>query len=153
MFVTGQPPSLQREGFGMTETQKQQIREYREFGYGYKKIGQLAGISENTVKTFCRRNGLGGTAAAGKPAQAGDSCLCCGKLIVQAPGRKKRKFCSDKCRNKWWNAHPDEVNRKTVYNFICLCCGKPFTVYGNAHRKYCSHACYVKDRFGGGRHE
>lgn len=34
---------------------------------------------------------------------------------------------------------------------VCPVCKKPFTVYGNANRKYCSHECYIEDRFGGGR--
>ena len=32
----------------------------------------------------------------------------------------------------------------------CARCGKPFTAYGNAGRKYCSHSCYIADRFKGG---
>lgn len=32
-------------------------------------------------------------------------CLCCGKEVVQPGGRKEKKFCSDKCRNKWWNSN------------------------------------------------
>lgn len=135
----------------MTEMQKQQIKGYRDCGYGYKKIGQLMGISENTVKTYCKRNGLGGVAA--KPAKECCICKSCGKPIVQVPGRKQKKFCSDRCRNQWWNSHLDLVNRKAHYNFICPCCKRPFTAYGNANRKYCSHECYIEDRFGGGHHE
>lgn len=37
---------------------------------------------------------------------------------------------------------------KYIYNFSCKYCGKSFSVYGNAHRKYCCHDCYIKDRFG-----
>ena len=37
----------------------------------------------------------------------------------------------------------DEVKHKAVYTYECACCGKPFTAYGNSHRKYCSHECYV----------
>ena len=44
------------------------------------------------------------------------------------------------------------VKRKAVYTFTCPACGKEFTVYGNSHRKFCSHACYIAYRFGGVRH-
>ena len=37
-----------------------------------------------------------------------------------------------------------------VYTFICPECGKEFTAYGNAKRKYCSHVCYIAARFKGG---
>lgn len=137
----------------MTGEQRTAIAGYRGIGYGYKKISQLIGVSENTIKTYCKRNGLGGVAAPARSAEEGSVCKCCGKPIVQMPGRKARKFCSDKCRNRWWNTHLELVNRKAIYEFVCPACGKPFTVYGNAHRKYCSHECYIEDRFGGGRYE
>ena len=36
---------------------------------------------------------------------------------------------------------------------VCPICGKTFMSHKNAKRKYCSHECYIKDRFGGGQHE
>ena len=137
----------------MTNEQRAAIAESRKNGCGYKKISQLTGISENTIKTYCKRNGLGGTAVPAPAAEGGTACKCCGAPITQTPGRKFRKFCSDRCRNSWWNSHLDLVNRKANYEFVCPTCGKPFTAYGNANRKYCSHSCYIEDRFGGGRHE
>lgn len=79
------------------------------------------------------------------------NCPCCGVKVAQNPGRKAKRFCSDKCRNKWWNSRLDQVERKAHYEFVCAYCKKPFTAYGNAGRKYCSHECYIKDRFGGGQ--
>ena len=134
----------------MTDTQKKEIGNLREAGYGYKKIAEQMGLSENTVKTYCRRHGLGGNRATKVNAENKGVCLSCGLLVEQKPGRKEKKFCSDKCRNKWWNAHLDLVKRKAVYEYECPHCKKTFTAYGNAHRKYCSHECYIADRFGGG---
>ena len=143
----------------MTEQQKQQIEKLRRDGYGYIKIAQALGVSQNTVKSYCRRKNLTGSLGTqqpkmGIPSDNGDHfCLCCGAPVAQNPGRKQKKFCSDKCRNKWWNSNLDKVNRKANYEFICPHCKKPFTVYGNANRKYCSHECYVADRFGGGLYD
>lgn len=138
----------------MNDTQRQQIRKLRSEGYGYTRISEVLGISRDTIKTFCRRNGLGGATKPSDPAVGdGPFCQCCGVVVEQHPGRKLKKFCSDRCRNKWWNSHLDQVNRKAHYEFECAHCKKPFTAYGNAGRKYCSHACYVADRFGGGAHE
>ena len=47
-------------------------------------------------------------------------------------------------------AHPEAVKQKAVYTFTCQECGKEFTAYGNAKRKYCSHSCYIAARFKGG---
>ena len=42
----------------MTDEQRVQIINLREVGNGYKKIGQILGLSENTVKSFCQRRNL-----------------------------------------------------------------------------------------------
>lgn len=130
----------------MTDAQRAAIADYRANGYGYKKISQLIGVSENTVKSFCRRSEA---EAATPEVRVEKTCLFCGKTVPQTPGRKEKKFCSDFCRNRWWNGNLDLVNRRAMYEFVCPTCGKPFTAYGNRNRKYCSHACYIEDRFGG----
>lgn len=130
----------------MTNEQKEQILAYKRDGFGYKKIGQLMGLSENTIKSFCRRN----KAEEKQNDMQSGICPYCGKPLQVSTGRKQRKFCSDKCRMKWWNEHLDRVDKKANYEFVCACCKKPFTAYGNAHRKYCCHECYIEDRFGGG---
>ena len=127
----------------MTDAQKKQIREYRNGGYGYKKIAQTLGISVNTVKSFCRRNDINGDTVI-KP-----SVTLTGE-IQQIAKQKKKRFCCDKCRNEWWNSHLDQVKRKAVYDFKCPHCGKEFHIYGDRRRKYCSHECYIADRFKGG---
>lgn len=133
----------------MTDEQKMQITSLREEGNGYKKIAQILGVSTNTVKSFCQRKNISGVTV---PVTGSESqCQCCWKAIKQMPGRKPKKFCSDRCRMEWWNSHLDQVQRKANYDFICPVCKKPFTSYGNANRKYCSHECYIEDRFGGGR--
>ena len=138
----------------MTNTQKNQITELRNRGYGYATIANATGIKKDTIAAFCRKNGLAGTKASNtRITLSSDACLCCGTPIQQKSGKKRRKFCSSDCRVKWWNSHPEKVKRKAVYSFICAFCGKEFTAYGNANRKYCCHKCYVADRFGGENRE
>ena len=147
-------PSISMEVDNMNDTQRQQIRELRGEGYSYGRISQALGLSENTIKTFCRRNGLGGVV--NNPTQidaTGHFCLCCGVPVQQTAGRKEKKFCSDRCGMKWWNSHLDKVDRRANYEYVCPYCKKSFTVYGNKNRKYCSHECYIADRFGGGSHD
>ena len=136
----------------MTDAQKIQIGKLRGAGLGYKKIAEQMGLSENTVKTYCRRHGLGGNMTHLQNVVQSEEhhCLCCGTPVQQTPGRKEKKFCSDGCRNKRWNSHLDKVERKANYEFVCPHCKKPFIAYGNKNRKYCSHECYIADRFGGG---
>ena len=42
----------------MNDIQKAQIRELRLQGVGYRKIAKETGMSENTVKSYCRRHPL-----------------------------------------------------------------------------------------------
>ena len=133
----------------MTDLQKEQIATLRSQGYGYKRIGQLMGLSVNTVKTYCKRNALGGSVT-NQTGSAEKVCKCCRATLVQTPGRKRRVFCSDACRTKWWNAHPELVKHRGDRQVICGHCGKPFSANKNSTRKYCSHACYIADRFHGG---
>lgn len=58
----------------------------------------------------------------------------------------KMRFCSDYCCQKWWNSHPEAVDRKAWYTLTCAYCGKEFKSYGN--KKYCSKECYYNARFG-----
>jgi len=67
----------------------------------------------------------------------------CGVEVEQTAGRKRKKFCSDKCRMTWWSK-----NKKTGFVLWCQQCKKQFTAYPDRKRKYCSHECYVKARFG-----
>lgn len=110
----------------MTNEQKLLILSLRAEGLGYRKVADKLGISENTVKSFCRRQ----KEAPQVDAPTGSVCKCCGAPIQQTPGRKEKKFCSDKCRREWWNSHLDQVDRRAIYEMTCPGCGKRFTVYG-----------------------
>ncbi len=135
----------------MTEEQKKQVTRLRLDGCGYKKISEITGISRDNIRGFCKRHGLSGVMAQTQAGQQQDGwCRECGVKLQQVKGRKHRIFCSKECREKWWHDHPDQLRRRAVYSFVCACCGKPFTAYGNAGRKYCCHSCYIQARFKGG---
>lgn len=123
----------------MTDLQKREIQTMRSNGASYGEIAAVLHISASTVKSYLRRS---------KPASV---CECCGKEVTQVKGRKHKRFCSDTCRFKWWAEHRSEVRQNAVRTVVCPSCGKEFSVYGNLKRKYCCHACYITDRFGGGR--
>lgn len=135
----------------MTAEQKCIITDLRNKGFSYTQIAEQAGISRNTIKSYCRRNNVKIEMERNKSDVL--SCKQCGKKLEDMSGRKKPKFCSKECRTKWWNTHLEEVNKKAIYYFTCACCGKRFTAYGNKSRKYCSHNCYITARFGGGNDE
>jgi len=116
----------------MTLIQKQRIAELRGKGTTYAAIALELGISENTVKSYCRRN---------KVEFAANACPECGNALLHTPHKKQKRFCSDKCRLAWWAKNPQEMKRRAVYDFVCPRCKNPFTAYGNAKRKFCSVSC------------
>ena len=134
----------------MTEEQKNMVIKRRNSGLGYGAIAKKTGLTKDAVVAFCRRNGLVGNMAGKAQEGTGSRCKECGAVLVQAEGMKTRVFCSAQYQKKWWKEHPEMLNKKAVYTHTCAGCGREFTAYGNSRRKYCSHACYIKDRFGGG---
>lgn len=114
----------------MTNEQKLRIAAYRKAGIGYKQIAKELDLSANTVKSYCRRNGLSNEAMVQRLPES--VCENCGKSIEQKKGKKHKRFCSDRCRNQWWNSHLDQVKRKANYEYICPTCKIKFTVYGKA---------------------
>lgn len=113
------------------------ISNMRSQGKSAAAIAESLDLSINTVKSYLRRH-----------PEMENSRLCpqCGKPVLQQTGRKEKKFCSDRCRNSWWNHHPAEINRKAYYTLVCQCCGKEFECYGNQKRKFCSRECYKNHR-------
>lgn len=136
----------------INDQQKKAIQSLRSAGMGYKSIAARLSLPLGTVKSYCARK-------CGKPKHSlsrprpslilgqGEPCKECGQLFTQVNGAKKRLFCSDKCRQIWWNKHPEMLHRKALYPFVCAQCGGEFQAYGNNHRKYCSRGCYVAARF------
>lgn len=122
----------------MTLEEKSKIYQLKKEGYGYKKIANELGLSVSSVQSFLKRNPM--------DLDLLGTCKRCGMTIQSIKGKKRKQFCSDRCRWDWWNSHIKEVNKKAFYTLTCKHCGKEFTAYGNQKRVYCCHDCYVKDK-------
>jgi len=131
----------------MTTIEKEKVRYLRGEGLGYKAIAAQLEVSVNAVKGFCKRNGLSGVAAT----NADDSCRQCGKLLIQNPKSRKRKYCSDNCRALWWSRHSYLITPKEQNKCVCVHCGCAFYSGPSKNRKYCGRPCYIAARFGGER--
>ena len=128
----------------MTDIQKETIRYLRRNGQRYADIAVRLEVSESTVKTFCHRAGLT------EAPERDTACRQCGAELHHRQGSKARKFCSDTCRLAWWRQHPYLLQRAAIYKIDCAHCGRTFESYGNKGRKYCSHGCYIRARYGKG---
>lgn len=157
----------------MTQQEKDRLAAYRRDGLGCTEIARRLSLSVNTVKSYCRRNGLSGyekngigatgnrevkkrnpegsndRQAAGELPREGSTCPQCGQSFDSSVHSRPKRFCSDCCRMAWWHAHRGE--EKGAVNRRCPQCGRVFRT--SRVQKYCSHACYTVHRFGGQRDE
>ena len=140
---------LVEEGCEMIDEQRRQIKKLRYQGLGYKEIAKITGLSRDTIRGYCKRNGLHGFASelaneykkVMKEEFLYTLCLNCGKKLKQNSLGRKKKYCSMDCKTEWEKTH-----RKSN-TFYCEYCGKEYKSLGIKERKYCSHKCYAKDRF------
>ena len=123
----------------MNEIQKHKLVRLKKQGRSYKEIASALSISEGTIKSFFRRQKL-------KSKEIYTKCKNCGATLEKSSRSNVKKFCSNLCRYKWWRKNT-ENNRKCVKINICKNCSKKFKSYYNKDRKYCSHECYINDRF------
>ena len=122
----------------MLQNKSAEIERLRIEGIGYRRIAARLGISENTVKSYLKRN---------KQKQRSEellkTCKQCGKVIEQQPHKRKKEFCSDYCRSRWWRKNADlSIGDKAVQK-KCPMCNKPFFVYRSEKRSFCSRECYL----------
>lgn len=133
----------------VTQQQKEQISTLRASGTSLGKIATTLGISVNTVKSYCKRNPIiAAPAPAPAPVQTERIAHCpqCNAVLEQFPGHRQKRFCSAKCRTAWWKAHPEQLERKKLFQVECRHCGTVFLQYGSRPRKFCSRGCYLAHR-------
>ena len=138
----------------MTKEMGKQITSLRLKGLGYRSIAIVVGTSKENVRYYCKTHGLDGTADLIKlnfeeQKNNPDNCKYCGKRIERNPHSGKKLFCTDECRRSWWKEHPEESKHSGEATYECRCayCKRVFYSYGKKDRKYCSHDCYIQDRF------
>ena len=124
----------------LTERQKYKITTLRRDGITYKSISKQMDLPVSQIRSFC----LSRTAPQNDKA---GYCKTCGKKLSHTPGYKKKIFCSDGCRQDWWNRFGDLKYGKgrATFNIVCKHCGKEFITYGK-NRKYCNREFYSKDK-------
>lgn len=139
----------------MTEEQALQIRELRSKGLGYSSISKMVRLPKYSVRYYCRKRGIAGFPIEyemnlEERLKDGSACTFCGAELNQPHVGRKRHFCSDICRRRYWKIHRDELRQleKSTYTMECNYCHEIFESYANKTRKYCCHEHYILDRFG-----
>ena len=141
----------------MTNEQKVQIIALHKRGSSLTEVADKLGLPIGTVKSFCRRNQISSTAeVVPQPERTSNSdgtvettkpnetCKRCGAQLERMLHHRRKLFCSDECRLAWW--HENRHLAKGTSERNCSACGATFSA--DASRKYCSHNCYIKARYG-----
>jgi len=103
----------------MTPEQKIQVEGLWVDGMGYKKIASITGLSRSTIRSHLKRHSLFAPSPVAEPKPIKPPtgipvilCRQCGQFIPQCPKRKRKSFCSDKCRVTWFNHHRSSNKEK-----------------------------------------
>lgn len=157
----GIPLECVSEGNGYN-AERERVRQLRLAGLEYSEIAEQTGIPAGQVIVYCLQLGLptSGSCRTGfseeeeewlryrKRAPADMRCPVCGKVMEQPQRGRRKKFCSNTCRDKWWNREKrrDESGEEVT----CENCGKSFPVAKTArqNRRFCCRECYFEFRYG-----
>lgn len=129
----------------MTVQQKENVETYRMYGLSYTEIAKKTGISIETIKSHCKRHGINKREDIPSD-KTYTFCKQCEQPFLSHS--KAKHFCSGKCRSYWWNHNKTQSATLREHLFNCNYCDKAFYAPACRTRKYCSHECYINDRFG-----
>ena len=108
----------------MTEYEKRSITNMRLQGKGYRSIASELGLSRDAVRNFCKSRKIDGYACSKdtgiiNPLLWGKTiCPTCGEPFEQPEIGRKRKYCSEECRRRYWSVHP-EKQKLATHTFVC----------------------------------
>jgi hypothetical protein len=137
-------------GFSVDSQIKEKLIGLRAAGWGYATTARELSLPVATVKSFCQRNRIDRVIDIEEKIRQTGTVFCqnCTRPLGKRTDfkQKSKKFCSDKCRMEWWKTHPEALDKKAIYHFVCQECGRAFESYGNANRKFCSRSCAARHR-------
>ena len=98
----------------MTAQQLEQIAALRQHNFPYSFIARELGLSQNTVKSTCRRKGFAAAGGRKTKAEKAAATLCrnCRKPLPDGM-RSDAAFCSDSCRTQWRRRNRKVIPKQT----------------------------------------
>lgn len=108
-------------------------------GLEYVKIDQALGLKRDQVRYVCKKYETSTEKIDAKKDIPG-RCANCGAAFPLEKYSPSKRFCGEKCRREWGDAHPK------MYAHTCEYCGGTFESR-NTKTRYCSRECYSRTRF------
>ncbi len=104
--------SIESKGSAMmSKRERRELERMRLDGYGPTRIAEELELSVNIVKSYIRRHPSLKNAV---------YCLQCGRAVPQTPGRKRKNFCCNQCRSRFWNTRYRNDDRLNPLYIIFL---------------------------------
>lgn len=158
---TGIPLECVSEG-NAYNAEQETVRHLRLNGLECCEISEQTGIPVGQVIVYCLQLGLptSGICRLGfseeeeewlryrKREPTSMRCPVCDRVMEQSQRGRRKKFCSNTCRDKWWNR--EKRRDESGEEITCENCGKKFPVAKAAQqkRRFCCRECYFEYRYG-----
>lgn len=129
----------------MDKAVHERIVSLREEGLSYNRISEELNIPVSTIKSLFSKLRKEAADRNGSPIRRERTCPVCGGSFLC--GRSDRVYCSDRCRNAYFNHHR---TMREAYTKVknCPTCRRAFRFYPSSGRQYCSKECSLIGRFG-----
>ena len=98
----------------LTDSDKEKIANMRRNGFGYRRIAKFLGFKENTIKSYLRYHEIEGATPLIVRPDIDGYCKNCGIPIAQTPNKRKRLYCSDKCRLQAWHREKKKAEGEEI---------------------------------------
>lgn len=122
----------------MTESQKRQVREYYEKGYGYKRIAKVLNLSRDQIRWTIKSEKLTrGTDLEPLKTEIQKACIICGESFCSTSNNTK--YCSKECK-ALARSKPNQLSM-----IPCKKCGSMF-IPKEKIQVFCSARCRIENK-------
>ena len=86
----------------LSKNEQEKISNMRRLGFGYRRIANFLGLNPMAVKYYLGKTWTGEEEIS-TSISIKDLCPNCGIPVVQTPHKRRKIYCSDKCRLQSWH--------------------------------------------------
>lgn len=86
----------------LSKSEQEKVSNMRRLGFGYRRIAKFLGLNPMAVKYYLGKMWTGDEEIS-TSISIKDLCSNCGLPVVQTPHKRKKIYCSDKCRLQAWH--------------------------------------------------
>lgn len=97
----------------LSKSEQEKVSNMRRLGFGYRRIAKFLGLNTMAVKYYLGKTWTGEEEIS-TSVSIKDLCPNCGLPVVQIPHKRRRIYCSDKCRLQSWHKKNYKSKKREV---------------------------------------